>query len=128
MSKFPNIFRSIAENNFFLKVKKNQRAILIGFVSTLIFGAVLVVAVDSYRNYKENQKISRERAKIENEITFWESSLINYPNYRDAYFKLALLNHQLKNFDKTEKYLEKTLQIDPNFREGRKLEKILYRY
>ncbi|OGH21395.1 MAG: hypothetical protein A2958_01205 [Candidatus Levybacteria bacterium RIFCSPLOWO2_01_FULL_38_13] len=128
MSKFPNIFRSIAENNFFLKVKKNQRAILIGFVSTLIFGAVLVVAVDSYRNYKENQKISRERAKIENEITFWESSLINYPNYRDAYFKLALLNHQLKNFDKAEKYLEKTLQIDPNFREGRKLEKILYRY
>ncbi len=111
---FPNNLRFITENRVTL--------LLIGFVSFLVFLGIVAISIDLYRNYKIGIVYSSERAKIQKEIKFWDSVTQKYPNYRDAYFKLAILNYQLKNFGKSREYLEKVLRIDPNFRQARELE------
>lgn len=69
--------------------------------------------------------LNNEKIKVLNELVFWQKEIGERPNYRDAYFKLALLNYQLKDFDKANEYLKKTLSLDPNFEKGRELEKLL---
>ena len=124
--KFPKIFRFIPEQKYFKKIKKHQwRLIAVGFVSAIILGAIVIVGADSYRNYKENKKLTEKRRNIENQIRFWESVNRKYTGYRDSYFQLALLEYQLKDFSKARTYLKEAFRLDPNFKSGRKLENIL---
>ena len=124
--EFPRIFRFITEQKYFKKIKKYQwRLILAGFVSAIILGAIVIVGADSYKNYQGNKKLTEKRRNIENQIRFWQSVNKRYTGYRDSYFQLALLEYQLKDFDKAREYLKKALQLDPNFKSGRKLESIL---
>lgn len=59
-----------------------------------------------------NQKTSPQ--KIQSEIKFWQLQIAKFPNSRDAYLKLAVLNWRLyRNFE-AKKYLSKALAIDPN--------------
>ncbi|OGH38900.1 MAG: hypothetical protein A3B44_04100 [Candidatus Levybacteria bacterium RIFCSPLOWO2_01_FULL_38_21] len=126
MNKFPRIFRFITDNKLIKKIKKNQwRLITAGFVSAIILGAIVIVGADSYKNYRQNKKLGEERKNIESQIKFWESVNKRYPGFRDSYFQLALLEYQLKDFDKTRTYLKEALRLDPNFREGVKLRDIL---
>ena len=126
MNKFPRIFRFITEQKYFKKIKKHQwRLITAGFVSAIILGAIVIVSADSYKNYRENKKLGKERENIENQIKFWELVNKKYPGYRDSYFQLALLEYQLKDFNKSREYLKEALRLDPNFKSGRKLESIL---
>ena len=126
MNKFPNIFRFITEQKYFKRIKKHQwRLITAGFVSAIILGAIVIVGVDSYKNYQENKKLTEERENIESQIKFWKSINQKYPGFRDSYFELALLEYQLKDFDKARVYLKEVLRLDPNFKSGRKLESIL---
>ena len=124
--KFPKIFRFITEQKYFKKIKKHQwRLITAGFVSAIILGAIVIVGADSYRNYKENKKLTEKRRNIENQIRFWELVNRKYTGYRDSYFQLALLEYQLKDFYKSREYLEEALKLDPNFKDGIKLQEIL---
>ena len=126
MNKFPRIFRFITEQKYFKKIKKHQwRLITAGFVSAIILGAIVIVGADSYKNYRQNKKLGEERKNIESQIKFWESVNKRYPGFRDSYFQLALLEYQLKDFDKARVYLKEVLRLDPNFKSGRKLEDIL---
>lgn len=59
-----------------------------------------------------NQKTSPQ--KIQSEIKFWQLQIAKFPNSRDAYLKLAVLNWRLyRNFE-AKKHLSKALAIDPN--------------
>lgn len=126
MNKFPRFYRFITEQKYFKKIKKHQwRLITAGFVSAIILGAIVIVGVDSYKNYRENKELMEKRKNIENQIEFWQSVNQKYPGFRDSYFQLALLEYQLKDFDKARTYLKEALRLDPNFKSGRKLESIL---
>ena len=61
------------------------------------------------------QTIRNERSELRQEIGYWEQIIIKHPDYRDGYFKLALLEYQLGEKDKARQYVEKTLTIDPNY-------------
>lgn len=84
--------------------------------------AIVTVSLDSYINYQENKRLIQERVRIGKEIKFWQSSVDRFPNYRDAYFELAVLNYKLKKLDTSRKYLDKALKLDPNFKEAHELE------
>lgn len=142
--KFPKIYRSIPASIIFLRVILSQRlghfkkylqknlkvykntitfitffSIIILFISFALFG------IDVYKSYKIKTKVFAEKQKILFDISYWENIADSYKGYRDAYFKLALLYYQLKDLDKTKENLNKVLELDPNFEEGRKLERIL---
>ncbi len=123
--KFPNIFRFITDQKYFKKIVRHHRLISAGFVSAIILGAIVIVGADSYRNYKENEVLKEKRNNIENQIEFWEVVNKKYPGYRDSYFQLALLEYQLNDVNKARAYLKEVLTLDPNFKKGKELEKIL---
>ena len=58
-------------------------------------------------------------------ITLWEKIVAEKSNYRDGYLQLALLNYKIYENQKALESLKKALEIDPNFAEARKLEKLL---
>lgn len=125
IKQFPKNFRFITEKLISKYIHRHRRRLLIGFTTLLILLAIATVSIDSYLNYQENKRLTQERVKIGKEIKFWKSAVDRFPNYRDAYFELAALNYQLKNFDKAKAYLNKTLKLDPNFKEGKEFQKKL---
>lgn len=84
-----------------------------------------VSTYDLYSNYQSKKKIDLERQEVISKIGKWEEIINKYKDYRDGYFQLAILEYQLKDFNKAKFYLNKSLALDPNFEKGRELEKIL---
>ena len=124
--KFPRIYRFITEAPVIKHLKKYQkRLILSGFISILIFLGIIIVSIDTYRNMQKKTQLEKEKENILNQIEIWKSISEEYKGYRDAYFQLALLEYQLKNYIRANEYLQKTLSLDPNYKEGRELEKLL---
>lgn len=74
---------------------------------------------------KALKEAKEEPQKTCQEIAFWEKAIQEKPDYRDAYFQLAVLYSQLSQKEKAREYLQKTLKLDPNFEAGKKLDKIL---
>lgn len=116
--QFPSNYRIIPE-----KLTGDGFAFLVGIA--FILASIFVVSLDVYKNYNERKNLTNEKIKVLNGLVFWENEAREKSNYRDAYFKLALLNYQLKNLDGASENLNKALGLDPNFEKGRELEKIL---
>ncbi len=72
------------------------------------------------------QKIQNEPQRIKEEIVYWQKIVAERPSYRDAYLQLAILNYQIYENQKAKDYLNKALELDPNFEPTQKLEKIIY--
>ena len=87
---------------------------------------VSYMAFNTYIKFNELQNVKKERERIVSEINHWGKVVSKYSDYRDAYFKLAVLEYQLGDNEKSKKYLEKALKLDPNFDKGRELEKIYF--
>ncbi|RJQ38448.1 hypothetical protein C4559_01525 [Candidatus Microgenomates bacterium] len=91
----------------------------------LLLSGLVFASLDLYSNIKAKQKAEAQRTKIAFEIKYWQGIVEKYKDYRDGYFKLAVLNYQLGDSEKSRSYLNRVLEIDPGFEAGRKLEKIL---
>jgi tetratricopeptide (TPR) repeat protein len=116
--KLPSNSRKIPE-----RLNSDEVIFLVGTVAVML--AIFVVSLDLYTTFEKQKSLASEKAKIVSEVHFWESQLRDKPNYRDGYFSLALLNYRLKDMEKSRENLNKALDLDPNFKEGRELEKIL---
>jgi hypothetical protein len=105
------------------KIKSDHFIFLVGILCVL--AAILVVSVDLYQNFKVQRQLTNEKIKILNDLVFWQNETKRTPDYRDGYFKLAILNYQLKDYGKSQEYLNKTMLLDPNFEKGKELENLL---
>ncbi len=77
----------------------------------------------------DTRKLQMEKiAQVNQEIEFWSKIAEKHRDYRDAYYQLAVLNYRIGETEKSKIFLKKVFLLDPNFKEGRKLEKILNRY
>lgn len=117
---FPSYSRVIPEIS--LEAFALDRWVLVGFASGVLLMFVIVLGVDLNNNMLALDKVKEERVRQAKEIAYWEDIVKKYSNYRDGYFKLALLTYQLGEKDEARVYLQKALVIDPNFAEGRALE------
>lgn len=80
----------------------------------------------SYINEKEKiVKQINQPAVLKKELEYWHFLSQKFPNYRDAFWKKATLEYQLKDFFSATKNLSQVLKLDPNFESGLKLKKIL---
>lgn len=121
VKKLPSNSRSIPE-----RLNSDEIVFLVGTIAVLL--AMFVVSMDLYTTFNKQHGLVQEKNKVIREIAFWENEVKVRPDYRDAYFSLALLSFRLKDVDASRKYLNKALEIDPNFEKGRELEKILDSY
>lgn len=95
------------------------------FTLIIFIVAIIILGYDLYGNIKDREKIDLERANIAKEISFWQSFLEKNRDYRDGYLRLAILEYQLRNVNNAKIYLNKALEIDPNFEKTKELEKVL---
>lgn len=58
-------------------------------------------------------------------ITAWEEIVKEKPHYRDGYLQLAYLHYKIFENEKAKEYLQKAIELDPNYEPARELEEIL---
>jgi tetratricopeptide (TPR) repeat protein len=98
---------------------------LTAILSILLIIGILTFAVRFYKSFSEFTKINSERHSLQEKINFWQSVANKYEGYKDAYFQIAILEYRLGNFNKAQEYNKKTLLLDPNFEDSKKLEVLL---
>lgn len=113
--QLPSIYRFFTD--------KKLIGIVVLFVALFVF--IGLAGAQAYRHYQEKEKVLSERKEVLAKISYWQNVVIEKKGYRDGYFQLAILWYQLGQNDKSQIYLSEALKLDPNFEEGRKLEKVL---
>lgn len=91
------------------------------FLSGLILVAIVLQGVRLQTNLQKEKIILQERQMLTSEVSYWKDVSGKYTNYRDVYYRLAVLEYKLGNFEESQKQLQKALEIDPNFEQGRVL-------
>lgn len=140
-SQFPNIYRFITEEVLAKNFKKYMFRLLnqpklkkpLAFLSIiLMFLIIMILAFGimlfSFKIYKSAvyyRQISLERQNLQSQVNFWQSIRQKYDGYADAYFRIAVLEYRLGNFNEALVYNQKTLFLDPNFKDAKKLEVLL---
>lgn len=132
----PKNYRTITDSlrRFNLINKGNSKLIsklkfegLVSLYVITIF-AIIFLIFDLFGNIQRQREINFQKEKIQSEIKLWEDIASKFKDYKEAYYKLAVLEYQLGNIDKAKIYLNKSLYIDPNFEKARELKKILDSY
>lgn len=140
-SQFPNIYRFITESAPVKNLKKHKFRLLnqpklkkcLTFLSIiLVFLIVMILAfgvmlfsLKIYKSIVYYKQISLERQNLQSQINFWKSIRQKYDGYADAYFRIAVLEYRLGNFNQAIEYNQKALFLDPNFKDAKKLEVLL---
>ena len=101
------------ENKFIL-----NKYFLVSFVSTFLSVAIALQGLDMVRDMQRLREAQSKKQEILREIAYWEGVTRQYDDYRDGYFRLALLEYQLGNREQAKTYIQKALEIDPNFEAG----------
>ena len=117
--QFPNNSRVIPGKSFFLP--KLFSVILL----SILFVTIVIVGFDLLDNVEKGLLLRNQRKELVLEINYWKDFAAKHKDYRDGYFQLALLEYRLNNKEKAVAYLQDVLKIDPNFKEGRRLQQIL---
>jgi tetratricopeptide (TPR) repeat protein len=111
---FPKIYRFITER---------WKLVVASLVSGLIIIAIILQGISLYHNIQEEKRIEEERGKTSRELKFWKDSLTQYPQFRDIYLRIASLEYRLGNKEAARENVRKALEIDPNSKEAREMEK-----
>lgn len=74
---------------------------------------------------QDQQTIQKE--KIYQEIQFWQAKIAEFPNYRDAYLKLAILSWEVHLDGQAIQYLDRAREIDTNNENLKKIEILFQR-
>jgi hypothetical protein len=131
--EFPNISRFITER-FPFKLPKRPKLSKIHYLFSiglvLVLSLVLVLGItffgfNFYKNFNKFRQINSQRQKIQSQINFWKSVTTKYDGYKDAYFRIAILEYQLGDYKSAKINNQKALLLDPNYEDARTLQKIL---
>ena len=141
--QFPKNYRFITESKHYKNIKNyyfrlsNQSkvkqffkfatiALVVLTVSVLIFG-ISIFSISLYKYYQNFRVLNSQRQNLQSQINFWQSISDKYEGYKDAYFRMALLEYNLGDFKKARENNKKALLLDPNFSDAKKLEDVLDR-
>ena len=114
--KLPRSYRIIPDIQLAsLKQVVWNKYFLVSFISTFIGVAIVMQGIDLNYQLRQLRMVRSEREQMVKEVRYWEDITKEHHDYRDGYFKLALLEYQLGNREKARSYIQKTLTIDPNY-------------
>lgn len=117
---------SLAVRDFGKSLIHEEKVLLSAIIAAVVFlGMVIYAGVQVSVSLQAYRQAKGERDRVVYELSFWEQVLRIHPDYRDAYFKVALLRYQLGDPVSSKGYLQKAMEIDPNFEEGKKLKEML---
>lgn len=73
-------------------------------------GNVLGLETHPWRTW---QNVSLEKTKLEQEIKYWSTVKLDFPTYKYAFMKLAVLNYEISDTQKANKYIALALYDSP---------------
>lgn len=115
---FPRIYRFITETTFSKKQEKDIKVLLTSAVSLFFIMLIALQSVILLQQLKQQQYLSQERVRLQQDIQYWQGVADKYKGYRDVYYRIASLQYRLGNVAESQKYIKKALELDPNFPEG----------
>lgn len=102
------------------KVKTQISKLLILFLLFLVVLLSLVYFLLSPKNQPPSIA-----AELRHKISTWEEIAQAKPDYRDAWLQLAKLHYELKEVNLAKYYVEKALQLDPNYEVAQQFRQLL---
>jgi hypothetical protein len=104
---------------------KLYRGALKVFVVFIFILTSIIVGLDFRNNLQAKQEIDSQREVLTKDLIFWKNFITKHQDYRDAYFQASILEYKLGDIQKARIYVEKGLSLDPNSKNGRKIEALL---
>jgi tetratricopeptide (TPR) repeat protein len=123
--KLPKIYRFITEKASW--VAKNRTVIVSTYtvIYLVVIAVVAYLTISFYSNFKKYQNASSEQVAIVRQIKSWQGILRRYPDFKDAYLQLAVLEYRLRNYQQAKIYCDKALLLDPEYSDAIELDKKL---
>lgn len=119
--EFPNITRFITERRVLPYIILYCKIFIVSFISGFLFINILLQTVILVKSLKQLELARQQRMNIFNEIVYWKNISTQYSDYRDVYYRLATLEYEVGNISESKRYMQKALELDPNFGEGKVL-------
>ena len=110
----PKLYRFLTDLRLWVVIASVVLWVFIGFAS-----------VELFHNLEHKKQLENKQKQLYTDIRHWQEMAVKYPESRDVYFRLAVLEYQVGAKAKAKEYIEKVLEFDPNFKEGRSMEKLL---
>lgn len=109
------------------KLKIGKEAIFWTSVGIACVLLVLVIfqAQSLWTHSQEKKQKEQGRAELMRQEAYWQGVVDKYQDYRDGYYNIALLAYRLGEDSRAEEYIQKALDLDPNFKQGKELEVII---
>ena len=118
VSRFPNIYRIITEKiRYFLGLRLIKYS-LFGIIIAVLLIMSIQTGLSLSKNYQIFKQREAERDKVLVQLKTWQSIGEKYPNYKDAFLQIAILEYRLKDLTNARYYLNKALLLDPNYNEA----------
>jgi hypothetical protein len=115
----PRIPRTIPVSISLAWPKLLNEWLVVGFVSGILLFLIISMSLQIKDQVRELARRRTMQGAIVSEIAHWQKVTKQYTQYRDGYFRLALLQYQLGNEQLAGIYVGKSLAVDPNFQAGR---------
>jgi hypothetical protein len=92
--------------------------LVVGFASGILLFMSISLGVQVSSQTQELARLRSMHEGIVEEIAHWQKITREHADYRDGYFRIALLQYQVGNEELARMNLEKSLNLDPNFAPG----------
>jgi|SRR5579872_4436978 len=126
--KSPSISRKITETlgKFTISVPTRFSWKMVGFIVffSIILGLSIWQGIVAIQKSLVLKEVVAQRVALAKQMSLWDSIAAQYPGYRDAYFQAAILAYRLGDKTDENAYLEKALEIDPNYEPAKNLERL----
>ncbi|OIP57234.1 MAG: hypothetical protein COX79_02675 [Candidatus Levybacteria bacterium CG_4_10_14_0_2_um_filter_36_16] len=116
-------YRKITE--VFPRLLSSVKTPLLELLCLFLFLLVLFFVWEINYLWNIYQSVKSQRAYVVQKEKYWEGVITQHPNFPDAYYQAASYVLKLSDSKKAEKFLNKALMLDPNFKEAIELKKSL---
>ena len=93
------------------------------FICVFLLSFTLTLSSLLFNTFSEYRSTTASKNEAETKLSYWESIILSHPQFPAAYYEAAVYAIQLNKIEKAQSFLEKALQVDPNFFEAETLAK-----
>jgi hypothetical protein len=117
--RFPSISRWIPEVQVPALPAIFEKELVVGFLCGCLVVAILFSGIRVYTLLQVYEGVVREKVALIKQKSYWQDVTRQYPQYRDAHFRLGVLAYQEGNATEARAEVRKALELDPSFTEAR---------
>ncbi|MDP3941606.1 MAG: tetratricopeptide repeat protein [bacterium] len=97
--------------------------IFVSFICGVLLMGIIMMGFRLKDRFDELRRREVMQTRLEEKKAYWKEIVKKYPDYKDAYYQLAIYSYTLGQKNEAHEAIEKVLQIDPNDADGREFAK-----